>query len=303
MDRFEKYPWYRALLCALAFLAGTAGYASDAQAGTLAIGPVEQVNAKSSTLVVLGQTYHLGASAQIRVAGSAATLGSVTPGTLVVVEGTESARGAVDVHDVVTLAQLNVPGATKLLVTGVVSTVSNVGTIRIGTLNVDISSTLTSDAQTASTGELVQVVGTQPTSRGVFLAQGIEGSGSANGIEGSGSANGIEGSGTANGIEGSGTANGIEGSGTANGIEGSGTANGIEGSGTANGIEGSGAANGIEGSGAAKGIEGSGAASGIEGSGTANGIEGSGTANGIEGSGAAKGIEGSGTANGIEGSG
>jgi hypothetical protein len=324
--RSQKYPRFGAL-CATVLLASTTGFATDAQAGALAIGPVQQVNVRSSTLVVLGQNYHLGPAARIRTANSVIALGSIAPGTLVSIDGTESASGVVDVQDVVVLPQLNVPGATQLLATGVISALSNVGTIRIGGLTVDINATLTSDAQTASVGQLVQVVGTQPNPRGVLLAQsvslatkiadgasaqgiegsgaavGIEGSGAAKGIEGSGAAVGIEGSGAAVGIEGSGAAVGIEGSGAAVGIEGSGAAVGIEGSGTAVGIEGSGAAVGIEGSGAAVGIEGSGAAVGIEGSGAAKGIEGSGAAVGIEGSGAAKGIKGSGAAVGIEGSG
>ena len=285
MARSKKYPWYGALLCATVLLAGSTVFAGDAQAGALAVGPVQQVNVKSSTLVVLGQTYHLSPSAQIKATGSAVTLGSLTPGVLVVVNGTESPRGAVDVQNVVALSQRDVPGATQLLVTGIVSAVSDVGTIRIGSLSVDINATLTSDAPASSVGELVQVVGTQPASGGIFLATGIDGSGATKGIDGSGTSLGIDGSGTSLGIDGSGTSKGIDGSGTSKGIDGSGASTGIDGSGASLGIDGSGASTGIDGSGASLGIDGSGTSKGIDGSGASKGIDGSGASTGIDGSG------------------
>ncbi|MGH8290792.1 MAG: DUF5666 domain-containing protein, partial [Steroidobacteraceae bacterium] len=219
------------------------------------VGPVEQINVKSSTLVVLGQTYHLGLSTE--KTNSKTAPGSIARGTLVAIDGTESGSGAVRVQGVVPLPQLNVPGATQLLVTGVVSAVSNVGDIRVGTLIVDINATLTSDSRGPTVGQLVQIVGTQPTSGGVFLAAGIAGSGTSSlGIAGSGTSSlGIAGSGTSSlGIAGSGTSSlGIAGSGTSSlGIAGSGTSSlGIAGSGTsAKGIAGSGLSpRGIAGSG------------------------------------------------------
>jgi hypothetical protein len=312
-----------------AFVAAALSLVGKAQAVPLTIGPVEQVNVRSSTIVVLGQTYHVGSGTSVinKVAGSHASLRLIAPGTFVVIDGTESAAGISTVQSVGILSQQNVPGATQLLVTGIVSSVSSTGRVRIGKLTVDVNATLTNDSQRVAVGDLIQVSGTQPNPSGLFLAQGIGGSGlSAAGIGGSGSvANGIGGSGaTAAGIGGSGSvANGIGGSGaTAAGIGGSGSvANGIGGSGaTAAGIGGSGSvANGIGGSGAtaagiggsgsvANGIGGSGAtAAGIGGSGSsAKGIGGSGSiANGIGGSGAtAAGIGGSGSvANGIGGSG
>ena len=308
MARSEQCPSRGAILCATALFATTGCFASSADANTLTVGPVEQVNLKSSTFVVLGQTYRL-------------PLGSIAPGTLVAVDGTESASGTASVKKVIPLSQLNVPGATQLLVTGVVSAVSDVGHVRIGKLDVDINATLTSDANKVAVGQVVKIVGTQPTSGGTFLAQsvaqGIAGSGaSADGIAGSGATSmGIAGSGaTANGIAGSGSLGiagsgslGIAGSGSsAKGIAGSGaSSNGIAGSGaTASGIAGSGSL-GIAGSGSL-GIAGSGSsASGIAGSGaSSNGIAGSGaTASGIAGSGSL-GIAGSGSsAKGIAGSG
>ncbi len=236
-----------------------------AHAATLAVGPVEQVNLKASTLTVLGQTYRIPATSAIRnQAGAVIGLDALAPDTIVAISGSESSNGSTKVTRVSSLPQLDVPGATKLFVTGVVSSENATGQIKVGKLVVDVTPTLTSDSQNFSVGSLVEITGTQPNPGGVFLAQNIT---ATNGIIGSGAAaaNGIIGSGAAaNGIIGSGAAaNGIIGSGAAaNGIIGSGAAaNGIIGSGAAaNGIIGSGAAtNGIIGSGAAtNGIIGSG---------------------------------------------
>lgn len=196
-------------LSATVLLVGTAALAGRVQAAALTIGPVEQVNLKSSTIVVLGQSYRLDSSAHITdgTTHAAVALNSITPDTLVAVDGTESAAGKITVQNVVRLSQLNVPGATQLLVTGLVSAGSNVGQIRVGGLRIDINATLTGESQQPAVGQLVQAVGTQPASGGLFLAQGIIGTGaSADGIIGTGvSADGIIGTGaSAQGIIGTG---------------------------------------------------------------------------------------------------
>ena len=252
--------------------------AGTAQAATLAIGPVEQVNLKNSTIVVLGQTYQVSPAAVLKTqAGTPTTLSNLAPNTLVEIDGTESARGQSAVSRVASLPGMDVPGATQLLVTGVVASETATGQIKVGNLVVDVTATLTSDAQKFAVGGLVQLTGTQPNPGGMFLAQNVTSIGNpqALGVEGSGlratTALGVEGSGKAQvafGVEGSGrsstTALGVEGSGlsatTALGVEGSGKAQvafGVEGSGrsstTALGVEGSGlsatTALGVEGSG------------------------------------------------------
>jgi hypothetical protein len=260
--------------------------AATAHAGPLAVGPVEQVLPKSTSIVVLGQTFHLAKSQIVGTLGAlpaSTALSSIRPGTVVAVDGTETAAGKATVEKVVTLPELNVPGATRLLVAGVVSAVTNTGRIRIGNLTIDINATLTDDRAAPAVGEFVEVIGTQPTAGGLFLADaalrtnGIVGTGaSANGIVGTGaSSNGIVGTGaSSNGIVGTGaSSNGIVGTGaSANGIVGTGaSSNGIVGTGaSSNGIVGTGAsANGIVGTGASSnGIVGTGASSnGIVGTG------------------------------------
>ncbi len=57
-------------------------------AAPLTIGPAEQVNVEASTVVVLGQTYHVNPSLPIinRSTGAQIALGSIAPGTLVLVD-------------------------------------------------------------------------------------------------------------------------------------------------------------------------------------------------------------------------
>ena len=299
MARSAKTLFHGRTVAAVAAFVASA-LAGTTQAATLAVGPVEQINARAETLVVLGQTYHVGSSVAIKsAAGTRVPLVSLQSGELVVVDGTESPSGQAAVSGVTSLPQLDVPGATQLLVTGVVSSESPTGQIKVGNLVVDINATLTSDVQNFAVGSLVKVAGTQPNPGGVFLAQTIAPSStqaSSNGIAGTGlSSNGIAGTGlSSNGIAGTGlSSNGIAGTGLSNkGIAGTGyTRNGIAGTGfNRNGIAGTGfTRNGIAGTGLSnKGIAGTGyTRNGIAGTGfNRNGIAGTGfTRNGIAGTG------------------
>ena len=224
MDRCSKASLRRSSFPAIAAVVATV-LAGSAQAATLAMGPVEQINAKASTVVVLGQTYKIDPSTTLSSqAGAVFTLNSLAVNTLVVVDGTESAQGVTNVTSVVSLPQLDVPGATRLLVTGVVSAETAAGQIKIGNLNLDITQTLTSDVQNFSIGSLVEVTGTQPNPGGLFVAQHIAPLNSAPSAA-AGAANGILGGGVhANGILGGGvSAKGILGGGArSNGILGGG---------------------------------------------------------------------------------
>ena len=232
-----------------------AALAGTAQAATLAIGPIEQINLKNSTIVVLGQAYQVGPAAALRSQANAPiSLSSLATNTLVEINGRETGNGQSVVSSVMSLPQMDVPGATQLLVTGVVSSETSTGEVKIGNLVVDVTATLTSDSQKFTVGGLVQVTGTQPNPNGLFLAQniisinasktmGVEGGGaSAMGVEGGGAslkAMGVEGGGAslkAMGVEGGGaSAMGVEGGGAsvkAMGVEGGGaSAMGVEGGG------------------------------------------------------------------------
>ena len=214
-----------------------AALAGTAQAATLAIGPIEQVNLKNSTIVVLGQTYQVGPAAVIKSqTGAPAAINSLTLNTLVQIDGTETSSGQSTVRSVTSLPQMDVPGATQLLVTGVVSSETSTGQVKVGNLFVDVTATMTSDAQKFAVGGLVQVSGTQPNPGGLFLAQNVVSikSAQALGVEGGGKsavALGVEGGGAgvkAMGVEGGGASPallGVEGGGAsvkAMGVEGGG---------------------------------------------------------------------------------
>ena len=308
-----------------------AALAGTAQAATLAIGPIEQINLKNSTIVVLGQAYQVGPAAALRSQANAPiSLSSLATNTLVEINGRETGNGQSVVSSVMSLPQMDVPGATQLLVTGVVSSETSTGEVKIGNLVVDVTATLTSDSQKFTVGGLVQVTGTQPNPNGLFLAQNIISINASKtmGVEGGGasaSAMGVEGGGASHtllGVEGGGAsvkAMGVEGGGaSAMGVEGGGasaSAMGVEGGGAsvkAMGVEGGGASVstlGVEGGGASHtllGVEGGGAsvkAMGVEGGGTSVstlGVEGGGASHtllGVEGGGAsvkAMGVEGGG---------
>ena len=210
-----------------------------AHAGTLTVGPVAQVNPKASTLVVLGQTYHVDASTLItNRAGRPVALGALAPNTLVSIAGTETATGQATVASVRSLPELDIPGATALLVTGVVSTETPTGEIKVGDLNVDIVGTLTSDIPKFQIGNVVEITGTQPNPNGLFLARtiavaaGLQGGGAATtqGLQGGGAAvnMGLQGGGaaTTQGLQGGGAAvnMGLQGGGaaTTQGLQGGG---------------------------------------------------------------------------------
>lgn len=230
--------------CGLINLTSTSAIAlalvGGAQAAELAFGPVQQVDVKKSTIVVLGQTFHIGASALVTSQANypaRISLGGVSPGALVWVNGTETPSGTSQVQSVITASELNVPGATQLFVAGVVSKVDSVGQVTIGKLLVDVNQTLNSDDALPAVGNFISVVGTQPASGGVFLAggvahtQGIGGSSASIGIGGTGASIGIGGTGASIGIGGTGASIGIGGTGASIGIGGTGASIGIGGTG------------------------------------------------------------------------
>ena len=151
-----------------------AALAGTAHAATLAVGPIEQINLKNSTIVVLGQSYRVAPGVIVKSqAGALAALSSLDTNTLVEIDGSETANGQSAVTSVTSLPQMDVPGATQLLVTGVISSETPTGQVKIGSLLVDVTATLTSDTPMFTVGGLVQVTGTQPNPGGMLLAQNI----------------------------------------------------------------------------------------------------------------------------------
>ncbi|HXS21240.1 MAG TPA: DUF5666 domain-containing protein [Steroidobacteraceae bacterium] len=180
-----------------AFAIAVALVGGSVQAGELAFGPVQQVHVRASTIVVLGHTFHIGDKTRITNGGKPIALRSISPGTLVSVNGVEAVNGSAQVRSVMAAATVNVPGATRLLIAGVVRGVSAAGTIQLGRLTVDVNQTLNGDGALPAVGSFVNLVGTQPVLNGIFLASSVAstpGSISGDSVPGSISGDGIPGS-------------------------------------------------------------------------------------------------------------
>jgi hypothetical protein len=160
--------------CVAAIALAAIPYSSKSFALPLAVGAIEQVDLKSSSIVVLGQHFHVSASTLITSQTSyptAVSLAALPQNALVWVDGEEKASGSTHVDALIVLPESNVPGASQLSLTGVVSSVSSDGQIRVGELKVDINQTLSSGGARVAVGDTVEISGTQPTAQGVFLAQ------------------------------------------------------------------------------------------------------------------------------------
>ena len=161
-------------LCAAAIILAAVAHFNDSSAAPLAIGAVEQIDLRNSSVVVLGQRFHVGPDTLVTSQASypnRVSLATMPRNALIWVDGEGRADGTTRVDELVILPESNIPGASQLLVTGVVRAVSNDGRIRVGRLDVDITATLSSGNSQISVGDFVEVNGTQPLSQSVFLAQ------------------------------------------------------------------------------------------------------------------------------------
>jgi hypothetical protein len=240
-----------------ALIAGTTElWASSATGSTQAVseqftlvlaGPVESINDKDGTAVVLGQKLLLGQRDGVAVGDAVSVFGKMRS------DGSVSVAKIID-HGIY------VPGATPILLTGLVQQVhAAVGRATVNGVNVDLTAIYAVEASsTLAKGSLVQVSGTQPASRGLVLADAIVGGGQSNAIVGGGGLNAIVGGGNSNAIVGGGGLNAIVGGGNSNAIVGGGGLNAIVGGGNSNAIVGGGGLNAIVGGGKPSAIVGGG---------------------------------------------
>jgi len=220
-------------------LATAASFSGLASADPLAVGTIEKIDRATSTITVLGQKYSVSTSKLIVGQKSyPAILGAqlLEFDAVVSVDGTLSKEGKAKVSRIDVLPEANVPGATRVYVAGVVSSVSLTGAVKIGSLTIDTTPIV---GASLKVGDAVEFVGTQPVINGVFVAsavapRGVGGTG-ATGVGGTG-ATGVGGTG-ATGVGGTG-ATGVGGTGT-KGVGGTG-ATGVGGTGT-KGVGGTGA--------------------------------------------------------------
>jgi hypothetical protein len=170
------------------------------------IGPVEAIDAKTNTAVIVGQRVLLG------------NLKPPAIGAFVEVFGTVAPDSAIHASLVKSVGSY-VAGASPILVTGLVKAIDRkLARVTIGNLVIDYSAGLSSNpSMDAKAGGLGQFVGTQPVTQGIVLAslfrvtnriQLVNGGVSLEGIIGGGfAADGIIGGGaSADGIIGGGVA-------------------------------------------------------------------------------------------------
>ena len=198
--------------------------ASAEQQRLLLEGPVESINEKNGTAVILGQKL------------AVKLPNGVVVGDSVSVYGTLNDDGSLKISKLSSQG-LYVAGASHVVLTAVVQQVhTSVGRAKVGGIDVDLTSVATLDGSlSVASGSVVQVSGTQPSSHGLVLADAIVGGGkNASSIVGGGLSAIVGGGASANAIVGGGkNANAIVGGGaSANAIVGGGkSANAIVGGG------------------------------------------------------------------------
>jgi hypothetical protein len=149
---------------------------SAGQQGLLLEGPVESINQKNGTAVVLGQKLSITLPEGVAV------------GDGVSVYGTMRDDGTFTISKI-TNQNSYVAGASHVVLTAIVQQVhGSIGRAKVGGVDVDLTSISSTDGSLSVTsGSVVQISGIQPTSHGVVLANAIVGGGlNANAIVGGG---------------------------------------------------------------------------------------------------------------------
>ena len=136
----------------------------------LLVGPIDAVDALAGTVSTLGRTFKASSDNVFAIANKIG--GGNQP--MVAVLGLTQKDGTVAAKSMVMLDVAYVPGATKVLLKGHVTSVdSRSGQLAIGKQIVDYSGMLSKAGGAISVGTRVTVVGTQPLAKGVILAEAI----------------------------------------------------------------------------------------------------------------------------------
>ena len=200
-------------ITAHAGISGGGASAAVQEPKLLLVGPVEAIDVKHSTAIVLGQTVLVHQTEGLTIGETVEVFGTTRPDGVFAASAVKSEG-------------LYVPGSTGILLSAPVQKLEpSVGRAIIGGLNVDLTALMAAGAVSPEVGAVVQVNGTQPALHGLVLANGISGGGvSIKGISGGGSY-GISGGGSSatgvsiKGISGGGSY-GISGGGSSASIKG-----------------------------------------------------------------------------------
>ena len=135
------------------------------------VGPIDSVDVKAGTLKILGQTFRADAKKAAAIAANLS--GGAQP--VVSVLGAPKNDGSLAATTMLVFESSYVPGATKVLLTGKVSSVNHADAkLTIGKQVVDYSSLLAKANVAISVGALVTVIGSQPVSLGEVLAETVK---------------------------------------------------------------------------------------------------------------------------------
>ena len=140
-------------------------------------GPVDRVSTDATEFTVLGQTYIIDPETVFEANGKKISMFSGTrllrDGNLVAVESRVSPAPSKAISIVISNVQY-VPGASHVFVGGSVEQIAlDIGTLRIGGLVVDISSTQPAVLSAINVGSFVEVTGIQPLPHGLLLGTSI----------------------------------------------------------------------------------------------------------------------------------
>ena len=135
--------------------------------GVVAYGPIESLDPAKGLVVVLGQTFRFGGTAdQMTLLKDRIAIGETI---LATVSGTVDSRGALRVKAMSLSDRQYVPGSTSVMVVGKVRTVdASLGAIAIGSLQVDYSAALAAGNIQFVQGQMVAIIGVQ-TAQGMPL--------------------------------------------------------------------------------------------------------------------------------------
>jgi hypothetical protein len=143
------------------------GTGADAIIGTgrvLLFGPIDSVNTEKKTISMLGRTLKL---PSVDLISEAMTGGMQL---VAAVSGQLSSAGKLEKISLRLADASYVPGASKVVISGRVDKIDDkLGTMKVGRALIDVTSVRA--AKSASVGDVVVVMGTQPTRQGVVIAE------------------------------------------------------------------------------------------------------------------------------------
>jgi len=131
-----------------------------------AVGPIEAVQSRTQTVVVLGQSF----VSTRAITGRDGRLGALKVGDYVAISGI-AVKEALVAKSIVALDVAYVPGSSKVLYRGPIDRYSaSIGNVQIGGLQISLSQILSDGLVTFGNGDIVNVVGTQALPKGLVWA-------------------------------------------------------------------------------------------------------------------------------------